>query len=114
MVSKCTPLSLASCPMVSVGIVYILEPVVDYGSRLFSDVGQPILAAAAFQAASLLVREVSPLQPPDPFRWSSAEPPRKAAAARIGCPTWQSRALRTQACLWYVVGRETFPTAISP
>jgi len=37
-------------------------------------VGQPILAAAAFQAASLLLQ-------------SCAEPPRKAAAARIGCPT---------------------------
>ena len=51
------------------------------------DVGQPIMAAAAFQAASLLVREISALQQQDPIRWSSAEPPEKAAAATIGCPT---------------------------
>jgi len=47
-----------------------------------SDVGQPIMAAAAFQAASLLAREVSAVT----FRYSSVEPPRKAAAAMIGCP----------------------------
>src|SRR5260221_7905865 len=48
------------------------------------------MAAAAFQAASLLVMEISALQQHDPFPWSSAEPPRKAAAAMIGCPTSQS------------------------
>src|SRR5712692_2175121 len=53
-------------------------------------VGQPILAAAAFQGASLRVRGVSALQQQDPFGWSSAEPPRKAAAAKIGCPTPES------------------------
>src|SRR6266567_3252934 len=46
----------------------------------YMGVGQPILAAAAFQAASLDLSE-------DPIRRSRAEPPRKAAAARIGCPT---------------------------
>src|SRR6266487_4327961 len=35
----------------------------------------------------LLVTAVSALQQEDPIRWYSAEPPRKAAAARIGCPT---------------------------
>src|SRR6266851_5601561 len=52
-------------------------------------VGQPIMAAAGFQAAFLLVREVSALQQQDRVRWSSEEPPRKAAAAMIGCPTSQ-------------------------
>src|SRR5437660_89501 len=33
-----------------------------------------------FQAASLVVRKVLALQQPCPFRWSRAEPPRKAAA----------------------------------
>src|SRR5436309_14223568 len=54
--------------------------------RYDQDVGQPILAAAAFQAALCTVTAVSALQQQDPFRWSSAEPPRKAAAAMIGCP----------------------------
>src|SRR5881396_1555347 len=45
-----------------------------------ADVGQPILAAAAFQAASLLVREVSAFQQFGPFPWSSAKPLQKAAA----------------------------------
>src|SRR6266567_1078572 len=44
-----------------------------------------------FQAASLVVSKVSALQQQDPFRWSSAEPPRKAAAAMIGCPTSASQ-----------------------
>src|SRR5260221_14715130 len=43
-----------------------------------------------FEAASLLVSKVSALQQQDPLWWPSAEPPRKAAAAKIGCPTSQS------------------------
>src|SRR5260370_42516650 len=53
------------------------------------NVGQPILAAAAFQAASLLGSQ---------FPWSSAEPPRKAAAARSGCPTFVTKFHRKVSC----------------
>src|SRR6266851_2239809 len=50
------------------------------------DLGQPIMAAAALSGGLLLVREALDLQPQGR---SSAEPPRKAAAAMIGCPTSQ-------------------------
>src|SRR5260370_1355797 len=51
------------------------------------DVGQPIMAAAAFRGGLFARREVSAFQPQVLIRWSNAEPPRKAAAAMIGCPT---------------------------
>ncbi len=40
-----------------------------------------------FSGGSLLGREVSALQQQDPIRWPGSEPPRKAAAAMIVCPT---------------------------
>src|SRR5258708_35873477 len=51
-----------------------------------------------FEAASLPVREVSALKQQGQFRWSSEEPPRKAAAAKIGCPPRCSHTSNPETC----------------
>src|SRR5437879_2125779 len=54
------------------------------------NVGQPIMAAAAFQAASFGGKRGLAFATTGSFSVLDREPPRKAAAAMIGCPTSHS------------------------